>query len=201
MTVAIIMRPVLALLAAAALALAAVPSAAGASTVALRYLRTDPGQPGGKQIDPVPPADVFAAVLRDDDGRDDQVEVDARGRIREAGAVPQAGCAADADGWITCTAAPATPGNRVQTTVLLETGAGSDRVTLVAPGFAGATADLGPADDVAQAEGQWMLHGGDGADTLVSTGQVTVERNSVDTNGPVWDEARARTARRGPRSP
>jgi RTX calcium-binding nonapeptide repeat (4 copies) len=184
MTVATSMRLTLALIVAAAIA----PSAASASTVSVRYLRTDPGQPGGKQIDPVPPTDVFAAVLHDDDGRDDQVEVDARGRIREAGAVPQAGCAADVDGWIACTAAPATPGNRVRTTVLLETGAGSDRVTLAAPGFADATADLGPGDDVVQAEGgRWTLYGGEGADTLVSTGQVTVERNYVDTNGPVWD--------------
>lgn len=186
MTVAISMRPTLALLAAAVVL--ALPAAASASTVSLRYLRTDPAQPGGKQIDPVPPIDVFAAVLRDDDGRDDQVEVDALGRIREAGAQLGPGCAAGADGWIACTAAPATPGNRVRATVLLETGAGNDHLTLAAPSFADATADLGPGDDVVQAAGgRWTLHGGEGADTLVSTGQITVERDYIGTDGPVWD--------------
>jgi hypothetical protein len=156
------------LLAAATAACAVVPGAAGAATVGLDHLQTLPATSGDRYYAATPPTDVYVLRVADPDGAANALEVDGTGRLRDTAVplTPGPGCAAGADGWVTCTPAPTAPGNGTQVHLALDTGAGDDQVMVADRGPA-ARLDLGPGDDgVLVTGGGWSVGGGDGADAI-----------------------------------
>jgi hypothetical protein len=147
----------------------AAPAAASAATIELVYQRTDPAVPGdGKYITPTPPTDVYALQVSDPAGVANGILVDTGLRVRDT-AGPSAlgeGCAADIDGWVTCT--PPVDGGHASRVVLgIDTGAGDDTVAIGAGSPGTPTVDLGPGDDrIDITSGPWTVRGGPGADVV-----------------------------------
>jgi hypothetical protein len=150
------------------IACAVVPGAAEAATAGLAYQRTFPALAANRYDPTTPPTDIYVLRVADPDGAADALEVDADGRLRDTAAplTPRAGCAAGADGWVTCTPPPLASGHATQVQLAIDTGAGDDRVTVSDRGPT-ATLDLGPGDDhVVVTGGAWTVRGGDGADAI-----------------------------------
>jgi len=165
------------LLAVLALLLAA-PASAFAATVRVDLQQTLPAQPGDHSTASSPPTDVYVMLVSDPDGANDDLQIDASGRVRDR-ARPLGlggGCAAGAEGWVACAGAPTASGNAVVTRLRIETGAGDDRVATTFPDAAeaGGIIDLGPGDDQATLGrgNAWGVTGGEGADRLTATGDA-----------------------------
>lgn len=148
----------------AAILLAAAP--AGAASIALQYVQTEPEIRDGKYGMGRAATDVYALRVVDADGAANRIAVDGAGRVRDA-AEPLAlgeGCAADGEGWVTCVP----PGPHASRQVLsIDAGAGDDQLTLGTTFATGpGSVDLGPGDDRVEAAGGWRIAGGPGADAL-----------------------------------
>jgi Ca2+-binding RTX toxin-like protein len=175
----------------AALALLA-PSQAGAATLTLDYLRTDPVDLGGKYSAGRPARDVYTVRFQSTGAADDVLTVDGLGRVRDDGAALDAGpgCAVDAGGWGVCAAQPLA-GHVVGYELALSTGDGNDRV-VVEPARAEEpiTIDLGAGDDSADVRGaQARVSGGPGADRLAGPATAPFMRPYAEARATplVWD--------------
>jgi hypothetical protein len=175
------MRILRLLLTVAVLVVACAPGAARAATVSLTYVGTKPAAPDQGTIAGTAPVDRYLIQMVGGAGERNRMVVDVLGRLRDDGAAPTLGdgCAADAGGWVTCTAAPRSLGVVVRYAYAIDAGDGDDTVTtgydehpdpsVIVPGVAVDSVDLGAGDDLFTApSGSGSVQGGPGRDTIVA---------------------------------
>jgi Ca2+-binding RTX toxin-like protein len=201
------MRTLRLLLTAAVLAIACAPGAAQAATVSLTYVGTTPATPDQYKIAGSPAVDRYLIRLTAGAGERNRIVVDVLGRLRDDGAplTTGDGCAADAAGWVTCTAAPRPPAVAVGYAYAIDAGDGDDTVTtgydehpspsVVTTGVGVDIVDLGAGDDLFTApSGSGGVQGGPGRDTIVAPLRFGDRAPSswdagaaAPSNGMLWD--------------